>query len=82
MKTLKQLLEADKLLHFIAGAAIMLLVGTFSLHWGAIAVMMAAFGKEAYDIFFRYGFDSLDAIATIIGGVAGGLSILYIFLLI
>tara|TARA_B100000674_G_scaffold224376_1_gene184197 strand:+ start:235 stop:495 length:261 start_codon:yes stop_codon:yes gene_type:complete len=54
----------DKFLHFMAGAAIFAITGSW------IVLLVVSFGKELYD---RYngtsGWNNWDALATIAGGV-------------
>lgn len=62
----------DKQAHFWAGLAIMLAVSLFG-GWvlGLSLAIIAAIGKEIYDMTGRGTPDYMDAVATIAGGLAG-----------
>jgi len=59
----------DKIVHFLCGLVISLVVGLFaSPHIGLIAAVLAGVAKEIYDI-NRTGFSVLDLIFTVFGGL-------------
>lgn len=66
------MIPLDKQAHFWAGLAIMLAVSLFG-GWvlGFSLAIIAAIGKEIYDMTGRGTVDYWDAVATIAGGVAG-----------
>lgn len=77
----------DKLLHFAAGSAIVLLIGFGALACGLslalgltialVVCVVVAFGKEVYDARYPELHDSeeMDFIATIAGGAWGALAV-------
>ena len=64
------MLQLDKIIHTLAGAAI----AAAMLPWGVIpallAVVVAAVGKEVVDRFTRGHPDHIDALVTVAGGAA------------
>lgn len=66
------MIALDKQAHFWAGLAIMLAVSLFA-GWvvGLAVAVLAAIAKEAYDALGFGDSDLMDAVATILGGVAG-----------
>lgn len=61
----------DKLLHFLVGFAIVVLIGpVFGLKYGLFASVGAGLAKEVYDSFHKdkHTVDAWDAMATIFGG--------------
>lgn len=61
-------MPTDKLIHFLAGSTIAALAYPFGLLWSIAAVLIAAFGKEAYDSTGRGHVEFFDAAATVAGG--------------
>jgi hypothetical protein len=68
---LNKIIQLDKVLHFIVGAGIFSVLGYVLSSWvAAIAVCVAAIGKEIYDTTKPDGvFDRGDIVATLAGGV-------------
>lgn len=56
-------MKLDKLYHFIVGMFIQILTASFLL------VLISAISKEVYDQIDYKGFDWLDLIATLLGGI-------------
>lgn len=82
----KSMLEYDKILHFLCGVLVAIAVAGIFFKWdtssetaivqgfeGFIGAMFAGLGKEACDFFRGSEFDAKDWLATIIGGIVGGL---------
>lgn len=82
----KSMLEYDKILHFVCGLLVSIAVAGMFFKWdtasdtaiiqgfeGFIGAMLAGLGKEATDFFRGSEFDAKDWLATIIGGIVGGL---------
>lgn len=68
----------DKLVHFLCGLVISLVVGLFTASYiGLIAAVLAGVAKEIYDI-KRTKFNILDFVYTAFGGLLGTLT-LYLF---
>lgn len=68
----------DKLVHFLCGLVIALVVGLFTDPYiGLTAAVLAGVAKEIYDI-RRTKFNILDFVYTAFGGLLGTL-ILYLF---
>ncbi len=63
-------IQADKLLHFIAGMLIAGVVGVIPCftNYAFIVAVIAGVVKEVYDEFSYGGWDSLDLLYTAIGG--------------
>jgi len=70
--------HVDKLLHFLVGFFIATTSCLF-MPWGFafILVFITATGKEIHDYFRTTGFNFLDLLATLIGGLFGILISLY-----
>lgn len=66
-------METDKLLHLVCGYAITLSVGIWLPWAGAVAGVLAAFGKEfIYDKWMKRGtFEWQDINVTLVGVIAG-----------
>lgn len=63
----------DKLVHFLCGLVISLVVGLFTASYiGLIAAVLAGVAKEIYDI-KRTKFNILDFVYTAFGGLLGTL---------
>ena len=69
-------IPSDKLSHFIAGLLIYALLHFISPVVGLLVVAVAAIGKEGYDYMNRgkHTPDVWDALATMLGGLAGFIS--------
>lgn len=61
----------DKALHIIAGASVFALANLFGLDYAIAAVVLAAFGREAFNWYEGGKFDWLDISATLGGGLIG-----------
>ena len=63
-------IQADKLLHFIAGMLVAGVVGIIPCfaNYALIVAVVAGVAKEVYDEFSYGGWDSLDLLYTAIGG--------------
>lgn len=66
-------METDKILHLLAGYAVALTFGIFSPAAGAVAGILAAFGKEfVWDRLLKRGtFEWADINATLVGVLIG-----------
>lgn len=65
-------MQKDKLLHFIGGAAIAVLFSFKINYGGAIAVAATIGALKEFRDWRAYGkADSLDVLATVVGGIAG-----------
>jgi len=62
-------LYTDKILHFIAGLVVYSIFVQLGVTWGIVAVLVAGFGKELYDLVSYGVFDEWDFFWTIAGGV-------------
>ena len=61
----------DKIVHFLCGLVISLVVGLFTASYiGLIAAVLAGVAKEIYDI-KRTKFNILDFVHTAFGGLSG-----------
>jgi len=68
------MIPRDKFLHFVVGLAIVLTLPPFvGAVYAFVVCFIAAIGKEVYDSFFpkTRHVEAWDAIATILGGLAG-----------
>lgn len=67
-------IQFDKIVHFLCGLIIALIVSFFYNPYIGIGIAVAAgVAKKVYD-WFDYGrFDKMDLVATVIGGVTGSL---------
>lgn len=84
-------IPVDKLLHFIVGMLITIIISSFyseliiktkyKIILNISLVIFIAFSKEFYDEFFKYGWDTLEFFVTILGGLIP-LLIKYFFKLI
>jgi len=66
-------IEQDKILHFIAGIVVCIIVALIFRNplYGLIASVLAGIAKEAWDHYDYGKIDFLDCLATWIGGIAG-----------
>lgn len=66
-------METDKILHLLAGYAVALTLGIFSPAAGAVAGILAAFGKEfVWDKWMKRGtFEWQDLNVTLVGVLVG-----------
>lgn len=62
----------DKLLHFLVGAVIAAAILPLDIVAAAVAVVVAAVGKEVWDSTGRGHVEALDAVATVAGGLVMG----------
>jgi hypothetical protein len=68
LNILKQ--HTDKVFHFVAGMAILEVVSIFCPFWVAlIAVLLAGVSKETRDQIVYRGWDWIDLLATVAGGL-------------
>ena len=68
----------DKLLHFLVGFTIAVIITTFSNPmYGLLYGAIAALGKELYDEYSYKGFDVYDLLMTLIGTIFGVLLLTY-----
>ncbi len=65
-------IEKDKMLHFVVGGVIAIVVITFTgiPFWGVLASLIAGISKEVWDSTGRGTPDVYDIVATLIGGIA------------
>jgi hypothetical protein len=65
-------IEKDKMLHFVVGGVIAIVVITFTgiPFWGVLASLIAGIAKEVWDSTGRGTPDVYDIVATVIGGIA------------
>lgn len=71
-----RMLQLDKQAHFLSGYGIVLTVSLFvNLVWGIAICIIAAVMKEFYDSrnSDKHTADVYDAVATIVGGIIGGI---------
>lgn len=64
------MIPRDKLAHFHAGIAVAALAYPFGLPLTVLAVIVAAVGKELWDLQGNGTPETMDAIATVLGGAA------------
>lgn len=67
-------MKNDKALHFLVGAALVALAWPLGWYVSLVLCVVAALGKEAYDIFHpaTNTADGLDALITVVGGLLSG----------
>lgn len=64
------MIARDKLAHFHAGIAVAALAYPFGLIPAVLATVIAAVGKELWDLQGNGTPEGLDAVATLVGGAA------------
>lgn len=65
-------IQSDKALHFIAGMLVVAVVATIfpcMAEWSVVVSIVDGVGKEIRDEVVYGGFDWIDLLATILGGV-------------